>query len=75
MGLLYKQFNCNVIVDGDLSDWFSVEAGVRQGSVIPNILFLAASLIELCVGQWRIDTEAYGGHSFPDLKMLTLQMT
>ena len=42
MGLLYKQFNCNVIVDGELSDWFSVEAGVRQGCVIPNILFLVA---------------------------------
>ena len=42
MGLFYDQFECSVIIDNNLSEWFSVESGVRQGCIISPILFLLA---------------------------------
>ena len=45
-------FECSVIVDEHLSDQFSVESGGRQGCIISPILFLVASLIGSCAGQW-----------------------
>ncbi|KAL9952828.1 hypothetical protein ACROYT_G040141 [Oculina patagonica] len=35
-----QQFECSVIVDGNLSEWFPVKSGVRQGCIISPILFL-----------------------------------
>ena len=75
MGLFYQQFECSVILDGNLSDFFSVESGVQQKCVVSRILFVVASLIGSCVGQWLIEPEASSGHSFPSLKISTLQMT
>ena len=42
MELFYQQCECSVIVDGNLSEWFCVESGVRQGCFISPILFLVA---------------------------------
>jgi hypothetical protein len=36
----YNNFECSVIVNGKLTEWFSVESGVRQGCIISPILFL-----------------------------------
>lgn len=40
--LFYHHFECSVVVDGNLSEWFPVESGVRQGCIISPILFLVA---------------------------------
>ncbi|KAL9953192.1 hypothetical protein ACROYT_G040569 [Oculina patagonica] len=40
MSSFYQQFECSVIVDGNLSEWFPVKSGVRQGCIISPILFL-----------------------------------
>ena len=40
--LFYYHFECSVVVDGKLSEWFPVESGVRQGCIISPILFLVA---------------------------------
>lgn len=40
--LFYRHFECNVILDGNLSEWFPVEFGVQQGCVISPTLFLVA---------------------------------
>jgi hypothetical protein len=42
MRKFYEHFECSVIVNGELSEWFSVESGVRQGCIISPILFLIA---------------------------------
>lgn len=51
--------------------------GCATGKCHPSyyIIFLVALLIGSCVGQWLIDPEPYGGHSFPNLKISTLQIT
>ncbi|CAF1097070.1 unnamed protein product [Didymodactylos carnosus] len=36
---LYKGARCAVRVDGQLTDWFDVSTGVRQGCVLSGILF------------------------------------
>ena len=38
----YEHFECSVIMGNDLSEWFSVQSGVRQGCIISPILFLVA---------------------------------
>ena len=38
--VFYEKFECSVIVDGSLSDWFAVNSGVRQGCILSPILFL-----------------------------------
>ncbi|XP_078141751.1 uncharacterized protein LOC139917505 [Centroberyx gerrardi] len=40
--MFYHQFECSVIVNGNLTEWFPVEFGVRQGCIISPILFLIA---------------------------------
>lgn len=40
--LLYEGFECSVIVDNSLSEWFPVETGVRQGCILSPILFIIA---------------------------------
>ena len=40
--MFYHQFQCSVIVNGSLTEWFPVESGVRQGCIISPILFLIA---------------------------------
>ena len=37
---LYEGYECCVILENRLSDWFSVETGVRQGCILSPILFL-----------------------------------
>ncbi len=36
----YEHFECSVITGNDLSEWFPVQSGVRQGCIISSILFL-----------------------------------
>ena len=36
----YEQFECSIILDNQLSEWFKVESGVRQGCGLSPILFL-----------------------------------
>ncbi len=36
----YEHFECSVITANDLSEWFPVKSGVRQGCIISPILFL-----------------------------------
>ena len=38
--LFYQHFECSVIVNGNLSEWFPVQSGVRQGCIISPMLFL-----------------------------------
>ena len=38
----YEHFECSVIVGNDLSEWFYMQSGVRQGCIISPILFLVA---------------------------------
>ena len=38
--LFYLNYECSVILGDKLSDWFSVETGVRQGCILSPILFL-----------------------------------
>ena len=40
--MFYHQFECSVITNGNLTDWFPVGSGVRQGCIISPILFLIA---------------------------------
>ena len=37
-----EHFECSVIMGNYLSEWFSVQSGVRQGCIISPILFLVA---------------------------------
>lgn len=40
--MFYQQFECSIIVDGNLSEWFPVESGVPEGCILSPILFLLA---------------------------------
>lgn len=40
MGLFHRHFECSIIVNGETSEWFIVESGVRQGCTMSPILFL-----------------------------------
>ena len=42
MKTFYEHFECSVIMGNDLSEWFSVQSGVRKGCIISPILFLVA---------------------------------
>ena len=43
--LFNHHFECSVILDGNLSEWFPVESGVRQGCVISPIFLVAIDWI------------------------------
>ncbi|KAL1267682.1 hypothetical protein QQF64_033045 [Cirrhinus molitorella] len=36
----YEKFECSVLMNNTLTEWFSVQSGVRQGCIISPILFL-----------------------------------
>ena len=38
--IFYDNYECSVLHNGQLSDWFSVRTGVRQGCVISPLIFL-----------------------------------
>ncbi|KAJ8356898.1 hypothetical protein SKAU_G00196920 [Synaphobranchus kaupii] len=40
--MFYHRFECSVITNGNLTDWFPVKSGVRQGCIISPILLLIA---------------------------------
>lgn len=40
ISLFYDHFECSVIMENSLTDWFPVESGVRQGCILSPILFL-----------------------------------
>ena len=40
--LFYQQFECSIINNNTLIDWFSVDSGVRQGCILSPILFIVA---------------------------------
>lgn len=42
MGLFYRHFECSIIVNGETSEWFTVESVVRQGCIMSPIVFLIA---------------------------------
>ncbi len=38
--MFYDHFECSIILDNTISEWFTVESGVRQGCILSPILFL-----------------------------------
>ena len=38
--LFYRKFECSIILDNTLSQWFEVKSGVRQGCILSPLLFL-----------------------------------
>ena len=38
--LFYENYECSVICENDLTEWFNVNTGVRQGCILSPILFL-----------------------------------
>ena len=39
---LYKDFTCSVLHEGNLTPWFAVETGIKQGCMLSPLLFLIA---------------------------------
>ena len=37
--VLYNNTECSVVIDGQLTDWFNVRMGLRQGCLLSPILF------------------------------------
>ena len=38
--LFYENYECSIICEKELSEWFNVKTGVRQGCILSPILFL-----------------------------------
>jgi len=36
---MYQNTQCTVMIDNNLTDWFKVEVGVRQGCILSPTLF------------------------------------
>ena len=53
---IYDNVSCCTGLNGFSADWFSVKCGVKQGCVLPSLLFklfindLAAALTSVCKG-------------------------
>ena len=45
--IFYDNYKCSVLHNGQLSDWFTVQTGVRQGCVISPLLFLV--VVDWCM--------------------------
>jgi len=37
---MYENFECTVVNEGELTDWFRITSGVKQGCVMSGFLFL-----------------------------------
>ena len=74
-GQSHELFECSVVVDENLSIWFSLESGVQQGCVICPILFLVA--IDWIMRRTTADRPRGQSSAFSleDSKTSTLQIT
>nr|XP_014347369.1 PREDICTED: sorting nexin-29-like [Latimeria chalumnae] len=60
---LYERTQCCVKVDGDITDWFAIETGVRQGCILSPMLFddiaaLAETIVDMETKTINIERES-----------------
>ena len=39
---MYNGFECAILDEGNITDWFEIKSGVKQGCVMSGFLFLLA---------------------------------
>ena len=70
--IMYDDFECSVLDEGEQTRWFKITTGVKQGCVMSGFLFLLKLLTGQCAEQQKTIEMASDGISQVHLKTSTL---